>query len=86
METGLNVYSRHRLISPRLIEHSRKITDFLGTPLKVLGNFFAYYHRNNITPPNITEIQGPQQPHLACIITLGFNWSEWTNQLTGNFR
>ncbi len=25
------LYSQHRLISPRLIEHSRKITDFLGT-------------------------------------------------------
>ncbi len=56
------------------------------TPLKVIGNFFAYYHRNNITSPNITEIQGPQRPHLARIITQGFNWSEWTNQLTRNFR
>ncbi len=25
-----NIYSPHRLISPRLKEHSRKITDFQG--------------------------------------------------------
>ncbi len=56
------------------------------TPLNVKANFFAYYHRNNITSSNITEIQGPLRPHLARIITLGFNWSEWTNQLTRNFR
>ncbi len=56
------------------------------TPLKVIGIFFADYHRNNITSPNITEIQGPQRPHLARIITLGFNWSEWANQLAGTFR
>ncbi len=83
------LYSQHRLISPRLIEHSRKINKFSRirtTPLKIIGNFFAYYHRNNITSPNITEIQGPQRPYLARIITLCFNWSEWANQLTGYFR
>ncbi len=45
------------------------------TPFKAFGIFFAYYHRNNITSPNNTKFNGPQRPHLARIIILGFNWS-----------
>ncbi len=31
VECDKTIYSQHRLISPRLIEHSRNITNFLGT-------------------------------------------------------
>ncbi len=55
-------------------------------PLKIISICFAYNHRNNITSPNIADIQGPQRPQLARIIILGFNWSECTSQLTGNYR
>ncbi len=82
------MYSQLRLISPHLIEHSRNITDFFKEPDDPIESdiFFPYFHQNNITSPNITEIQGPQRPNLSLIITLCFNWSEWTNQINGNFR
>ncbi len=62
-----SLYSQHRLISLRLIEHSRKNYRFSSNrtiTLKVIGDLFAYYQRNNIISP------------LARIITLGFNWLE----------
>ncbi len=77
--------SQIRLLSLGLIEHSRIFTDFLGTGRprsKQRGDFSLIITKNDIISLNITEIQVPQWPNLAHMITVLYNWSEWTNQIT----
>ncbi len=73
----------------RLIEHSRIVTDFLGTGRphsKQQRDFSLIITNFNITSLKITKILGPRRPNLSRNITLLFNWSEWTNEITRNFR
>ncbi len=79
-------YSQFRLISLRLIEHSRIVTDFVGTGRphsKQWRDFSLIITIINITSLKITKILGPWRPNLARYITLFFNWSQWTNQIGG---
>ncbi len=83
------IYSQLRLISLRLIEHSRIVNGFLGNGRphsKQKRDFSLIITNCCITSLKITKILGPRRPNLTRNITLFFNWSQWTNQITLNFQ